>query len=81
MLTNSEKEIIHSALRDMVDSMTRTAAERDLQKEIVKKVKETTTITPKVFRKMARTSYNSNFVEEVAVNEEFEILYKELMGE
>lgn len=80
-MTNDEKTIVKKAIKTMVDSMTRVAAERDHQKEIVKEVKETTTITPRVFRKMARVSFASNFSEEVAVNEEFEQLYTELMGE
>lgn len=80
-MTNSEKEIIQKAITDMVDSMTRVSAERDLQKETVRQIKETTTVTPKVFRKMARTAFNANFSEEVAVHEEFEELYIQLMGE
>ena len=80
-MTNSEKETIQKAICDMVDSMTRVAAERDLQKEITKQLKDTTTVTPKVFRKMARTAFNANFSEEVAVHEEFEQLYTELMGQ
>jgi hypothetical protein len=80
-MTSEEKNIIKDAIKEMVDSMTRTAAERDLQKELVKNVKDTTTVTPKVFRKMARVAFAANFSEEVAVNEEFEQLYTELMGQ
>ena len=80
-MTNEEKITIQKSITNMVDSMTRVAAERDLQKEIVKEVKDGTTITPRVFRKMARTAYRANFSEEVAVHEEFEQLYTELMGE
>lgn len=79
-MTNQEKEIVQSCIQDMVDSFTRIAAERDLQKSIVAKIKETTTVTPKIFRKMAKTAYASNFVEEVSTNEEFEVLYKEIMN-
>ena len=79
-LTNDDKKIVKDAISDMVDSMTRVAAERDLQKQLSQQVKENTTVTPKVFRKMARVAYAANFAEEQAVNEEFEILYKELMS-
>ena len=79
-MITQEKEIIRKAINEMTDSMTRIAAERDLMKEIVARVKENTTVTPKVFRKMARVAYKSNFAEEVATHEEFESMYVELMG-
>ena len=80
-MTNSEKEVIQKAIKEMTDSMTRVTAERDLQKEIVKQVKENSTVSPRVFRKMAKTAFSANFSEEVAINEEFEQLYTELMGQ
>ena len=33
-LTNDDKKIVKDAISDMVDSMTRVAAERDLQKQL-----------------------------------------------
>ena len=80
MLTDNDKMIVKDAITEMVDSMTRVAAERDLQKQLSQQVKENTTVTPKVFRKMARVAFAANFAEEQAVHEEFEVLYKELMG-
>lgn len=80
MLTEQDKEIVKQSINDMVDSMTRVAAERDLQKQLSQKVKENTQVTPKVFRKMARTAFAANFAEEQAVHEEFETLYTELMS-
>ena len=62
----------------MIDSMTRTAAERDLQKNIVARIKDETTVTPKVFRRMARVAFAANFMEEKQNNEEFENLYEEV---
>ena len=79
-MDNNEKIILKDAIKEMIDSMTRTSAERDLQKEISKRVKENTTVTPRVFRKMAKVAFSANFSEEVAVHEEFEQLYTELMG-
>lgn len=75
-MTSDEMKIIQSALSEMNDSMVRVGAERDLQKEIIAKIKEETTITPKVFRRMARVYYNSNFSEEAAFNDEFEETYE-----
>ena len=80
-MTSDEKKIIQNAIEEMIDSFTRTAAEKDLQKEIVAKVKEETTVTPRVFRKMARVAFKANFSEEVALHEEFEELYQEVISE
>ena len=81
MLTDNDKMIVKESITEMVDSMTRVAAERDLQKQLSQQVKENTQVTPKVFRKMARVAFAANFAEEQAVNEEFETLYQELMGQ
>ena len=79
-MTPDEKKIVQGALGEMTDSMTRVAAERDLQKDIVGKIKDETTITPKVFRKMAKVAFAANFSEEVALHEEFEEVYQEING-
>ena len=79
-LTPNDKKIIKDAISEMVDSMTRVSAEKDLQKQISQQVKDNTPVTPRVFRKMANVAYKANFAEEQAVNEEFEILYKEIIS-
>lgn len=79
MLNNPEEQkVIKDCLSEMVDSMIRVAAERDLMKEIVARVKEETTVKPKIFRRMAKTQYASNFSEAVAEDEEFVELYEKL---
>lgn len=79
MLNNPEEQkVIKDCLSEMVDSMIRVAAERDLMKEIVARVKEDTTVKPKVFRRMAKVQYQSNFSEVVAEDEEFVELYEKL---
>lgn len=79
MLNNPEEQkIIKDCLSEMVDSMIRVAAERDLMKEIVARVKEDTTVKPKVFRRMAKVQFQSNFSEVVAEDEEFVELYEKL---
>jgi hypothetical protein len=75
-----EKKFVRGAIQEMVDSMTRVAAERDLQKDIVARVKEETTVTPRIFKKMARTAFKASFAEEVATHEEFESLYEEIIA-
>ena len=79
-MIEAEKTIIKGCIDEMVDSMTRVAAERDLQKEIVARIKEETTVKPRVFRKMAKTAFAANFSEEQALHEEFEELYTELLS-
>ncbi len=79
MLNNPEEQkIVKDCLNEMVDYMIRIAAERDLIKEIVARIKEETTVKPKVFRRMAKTQYQSNFSEVVAEDEEFVELYERL---
>ena len=80
-MNTDEKKVVRDAIEEFVDSLTRAAAEKDLQKEIVAKIKEETTVSPKVFRKMAKVAFKANFSEEVAVNEEFEEAYQEIIGE
>jgi len=80
-MIDAERKVIQGALQEMMDSMTRVAAERDLQKEIIAKVKEETTVSPKVFRKMAKVAFKANFAEEVQTHEEFEELYQEIISE
>jgi hypothetical protein len=79
MLNNPEEQkVIKDCLTEMVDSMIRVSAERELMKEIVKRVKDDTTVRPKVFRRMAKTQFQSNFSEVVAEDEEFVELYEKL---
>lgn len=77
-MTTEEKVMVKKSIQEMIDSMTRTAAERDLQKNIVARIKEETTVTPKVFRRMARVAFSANYMEEKQNNEEFENLYEEV---
>jgi hypothetical protein len=79
MLSNpEERKIIKDCLQEMVDSMIRVAAERDLMKEIVARVKEETEVDTKIFRRMAKVQFASNFSEVVAQDEEFVVLYEKL---
>lgn len=78
-MTPDEKKLIRGAIDEMIDSLTRADAERSLQKEIVARIKEETTITPRVFRRMARVAFKSNFSEEAALNDEFEHAYESVL--
>ena len=71
---------VRAAIVELDNSMTRTDAERDLQKEIISKVSEEQGIDKRVVRKMARAYHKSNFQDETAQNEEFETTYTNVMS-
>lgn len=75
-LTEDNKKKLRKAILEMNDSLTRVAAERDLQKEIIKKISEELSIDGKIIRRMAKVYYNSNFTEEVEKDEQFEETYR-----
>lgn len=70
-ITDHDRKVIQDALREMSDSMTRIAAEKDLQKEIAETILEKVNVPKKDFNKLARIFHASNLMEEAARNEEF----------
>lgn len=74
-LTPNDRLKLESALKDMSTSMTRVAAERDLQKNVIGDICEELNLNKKVFRKLAKTYHKQNFADEVASHQEFEQLY------
>lgn len=79
-LTDKDRKKVRDAVEEMINSMTRQAAERDLQKEIAAKIKEETGVMPRTFKRMAKVAFKANFSEEVAHHEEFEELYQEVIS-
>ena len=75
-LTPNELLKLEVALREMSASMTRVAAERDLQKNVIGDICEELNLNKKVFRKLAKTYHKQNFADEVASHQEFEQLYE-----
>jgi hypothetical protein len=71
IITDHDRKVIQNALREMSDSMTRIAAEKDLQKEIAETILEKVNVPKKDFNKLARIFHASNLMEEAARNEEF----------
>lgn len=78
-LTTENKEKLRKAIRELNDSMIRAAAERDLQKEIIKDASENLGIDKKIIRRMAKVYYNANFANEVEENRTFEETYGEVL--
>lgn len=77
-LTPEQKNDLHKAIREISDSMTRTEAERDLIKEIVKDQSDQLQIPKKVISKIAKTFHRQNLAQEVADHEEFVELYEKV---
>lgn len=77
-LTPEQKNELHKAIREISDSMTRTEAERDLIKEIVKDQSDQLQIPKKVISKIAKTFHRQNLAQEVADHEEFVELYEKV---
>lgn len=70
-ITAEDRKKIQKALREMSDSMTRVAAEKDLQKDIAQTLFEDLGVPKKDFNKLAKIYHASNLMEEAAKNEEF----------
>ena len=74
-LNDVEKKKVKNAVMEMNDSMTRMAAERDLQKETINTLYDELGLDKKLVRRMAKAYYKANFNEEVDENKNFEQSY------
>ena len=71
---------VRSAIVEISNAMTRAQSERELIREIVKKINDEEGIDKRVFRKMASVYYKGNFQDETALNEEFETTFTNVMS-
>jgi DNA-directed RNA polymerase subunit N (RpoN/RPB10) len=78
-LSDGDKKRLRGAIQELNDSMTRVAAERDLQKETINKVFEDLGVDKKLVRRMAKVYYKANYNEEVEENENFEKFYTKVL--
>lgn len=74
-LSSTDKQKLKNAISEMNDSMTRAAAERELQKEILTKIVDELGLDKKLVRRMAKAYFKSNFTDEVEDNRAFEEFY------
>lgn len=77
----ADQKKIRDALQEISHSLTRTEAERDLIKDIIKTTCDQFELDKKIFRKMAKVYHRSNFTEEVAEHSEFEVMYQTITGQ
>ena len=75
-LNESQKTELKNAIRELNDSMTRVAAERDFQKDSINAVSDKTGVNKKIIRRMAKVYHRQNFTQEREEHEEFETLYE-----
>lgn len=78
-LTESQKTELKNAIRELNDSMTRVASERDFQKEALSGISDKTGVDKKIIRRMAKVYFKSNYSEEQEENRQFEEFYDGVM--
>ena len=78
-LTGEERKRLRSVILDLNDSLTRIAAEQDLQKEAISEICEKLNLDKKIVRKLARTYYKANYTDEIEANEAFEAFYSKVI--
>ena len=71
VITEEQRKLIQGALQEMSNSMTRVEAEKDLQKDIIERIKEECDVPKKDFARLAKIYHASSLVEEAAKEEEF----------
>lgn len=78
-LSDADKKRVKDAVLEMNDSMTRIAAERDLQKDTLARMEDQLGIDKKMLRRMARVYFKSNYAQEQDENRNFEEMYDGVM--
>jgi len=76
-LNPEERRKLHGMCNELVNSMIRVQAEKDLQKDIVNRAKDELEITPKIVRAMARIAYKNSLSEQKIETEELFHLYEQ----
>lgn len=71
VITEEQRKLIQGALKEMSDSMVRVEAEKDLQKDIIERIKEECDVPKRDFARLAKIYHASSLVEEAAKEEEF----------
>jgi hypothetical protein len=74
-LNPEQKKKLQGAIREISASMTRTEAERDLIREIVKEQSAELLIPKKIINKIAKTYHKQNLTQEIQDHEDFVELY------
>lgn len=79
-ITNpADKQKLLGVLKECSASKTRMEAERDLVKEAVGNISKELQLPKKIINKMVKVYHKQNFDEEVAVQDQFETLYQNIV--
>jgi len=79
-LSSEQKQQLKKAIQELNDSMTRAAAERELQKEGINDISEKLGLDKKLVRRLAKTYFKANFNQESEENKTFEEFYSVLIS-
>lgn len=78
-LTSEQKDRLRNSIRELNDSMTRVASERDFQKQTIDDVSDKTGVDKKIIRRMAKVYFRSTYQQEQEDNRQFEEFYDGVM--
>ena len=80
-LSSEDKKKLLECIYALNDSMTRAAAERDLQKEAINEIFDELGIDKKIVRRMAKTYFMSNYNTMVEEQQNFQNFYDNVIKE
>jgi DNA-directed RNA polymerase subunit N (RpoN/RPB10) len=80
-LSNEDKKKLKNVIYALNDSMTRAAAERDLQKEAINEIFDELGIDKKIVRKMAKAYFMANYNNMVEEEKNFQDFYDSVIKE
>lgn len=79
-ITNpADKQKLLAVLKECSASKTRVESERDLIKEAVGNISKELNLPKKIINRMVKVYHKQNFDEEVAVQDQFETLYQNIV--
>lgn len=77
-LTDGEKEKLKGVVKELNDSLTRMASERDYQKESINTAADEIGLDKKLIRKLAKVYFTATYEQEVDDQNEFRDYYDSL---
>lgn len=77
-LTNGEKEKLKGVVKELNDSLTRVASEREFQKDAINSAAEEIGLEKKLIRKLAKVYFTATYDQEVDDQNEFRDYYDNL---
>lgn len=77
--TDKELQVLKKGLKEMSDVMTMMESQKEAMKDIMGSIYDELKIPKKILRKMAKTYHVKNFSEVLNENQEFELLYSEIV--